>query len=111
MKHTAAAGAIPAAAAMLAQRPNDARVSGAGPARKTFIRPRACKAPHPLQPIVRPRRRLDAVQNFVQQQLELRLERLHLRNRGVRVSRSNSTMCVKVSNLAKPVLKVIEAFL
>ena len=45
----------PAAAAMLAQRPNDARVRGAGPARKTFLRPKACKAPHPLQPIVRPR--------------------------------------------------------
>jgi hypothetical protein len=44
----------PAAAAMLVQRPNAPRVSGAGPARKTFIRPKACKAPHPLQPIVRP---------------------------------------------------------
>jgi hypothetical protein len=40
-------------AAMLAQRPNDARVSGAGPPRKTFFHPRLCKAPHPLQPIVR----------------------------------------------------------
>jgi hypothetical protein len=47
----------PAAAAMLAQRPNDTRVRGAGPARKTFIAPKACKAPHPLQPIVRPRPR------------------------------------------------------
>jgi hypothetical protein len=36
--------------------PNDARVSGAGPMRKTFIAPKACKAPHPLQPIVRPQR-------------------------------------------------------
>ena len=45
----------PAAAAMLAQRPNDARVRGARPARKTFVAPKACKAPHPLQPIVRPR--------------------------------------------------------
>jgi hypothetical protein len=33
------------------QRPNDTRVRGAGPARKTVIRPKACKAPHPLQPI------------------------------------------------------------
>ena len=29
------------------------RVRGAGPPRKTFIAPKACKAPHPLQPIVR----------------------------------------------------------
>ena len=34
--------------------PNDARVRGAGPARKTFVRPKACPAPNPLQPIVRP---------------------------------------------------------
>jgi len=39
------------------ERPDDTRVRGAGPARKTFVRPKACKAPHPLQPIVRPRRR------------------------------------------------------
>jgi hypothetical protein len=37
----------------LASRPNDTRVRGAGPARKTFMRPKVCKAPHPLQPIVR----------------------------------------------------------
>jgi hypothetical protein len=36
------------------QAPNDTRVRGAGPPRKTFVRPKACKAPHPLQPIVRP---------------------------------------------------------
>jgi hypothetical protein len=58
MKHTAAAGGQPAAAAMLAQRPNETRVRGAGPARKTFLRPKTCKAPHPLQPIVRPRVRV-----------------------------------------------------
>ncbi len=40
---------------MLAQPPNDARVSGAGPVRKTSLRANACKAPHPLQPIVRRR--------------------------------------------------------
>jgi hypothetical protein len=34
--------------------PNDTRVRGAGPPRKTFLRPKVCKAPHPLQPIVRP---------------------------------------------------------
>jgi hypothetical protein len=34
------------------------RVRGAGPERKTFVRTKACKAPHPLQPIVRPRRAL-----------------------------------------------------
>jgi hypothetical protein len=39
-----------------ARTPNDTRVRGAGPARKTFLRPKACTAPHPLQPIVRPRR-------------------------------------------------------
>ena len=38
---------------MLTERPNDTRVRGAGPARKTFLRLKACKAPHPLQPIVR----------------------------------------------------------
>jgi hypothetical protein len=37
--------------------PNASRVRGAGPPRKTFIAPKACKAPHPLQPIVRPRSR------------------------------------------------------
>jgi hypothetical protein len=37
------------------ERPNDTRVSGAGPSRKTFITPKTCKAPHPLQPIVRRR--------------------------------------------------------
>jgi hypothetical protein len=47
----------PAAAAMSAQQPNDTRVRGAGPARKTFVGPKACKTPHPLQPIVRPRLR------------------------------------------------------
>jgi hypothetical protein len=46
---------ISAAAAMRVQRPNDTRVRGAGPARKTFLRPKACKAPHPLQPLVRRR--------------------------------------------------------
>jgi hypothetical protein len=45
---------------MRAQRPNDARVRGAGPPRKTFIAPKACKAPHPLQPIVR---RLDSAES------------------------------------------------
>jgi hypothetical protein len=44
-------------AAMLAQRPNDTRVSGAGPPRKPVLRLKACKAPHPLQPIVRLRPR------------------------------------------------------
>ena len=39
-------------------RPNDARVRGAGPARKPFVGLKACKAPHPLQPIVRPRLRV-----------------------------------------------------
>jgi len=33
--------------------PNDTRVRGAGPTRKTPVRPKACQAPHPLQPIVR----------------------------------------------------------
>ena len=43
---------LPAAAAMLAQRPHDARVSGAGPRERLRLRPK-CEAPHPLQPIVR----------------------------------------------------------
>jgi hypothetical protein len=38
----------------LVQRPNDTRVRGAGPARRAFLQLKACKAPHPLQPIVRP---------------------------------------------------------
>jgi hypothetical protein len=33
--------------------PTDTRVRGAGPARKTFVAPKAWTAPHPLQPIVR----------------------------------------------------------
>jgi hypothetical protein len=37
---------------MLAQRPNDTRVRGAGPPRKAFIATKACKAPHPLRAIV-----------------------------------------------------------
>ncbi len=36
--------------------PNDTRVRGAGPSRKPFIAPKARKAPHPLQPIVRRKR-------------------------------------------------------
>jgi hypothetical protein len=36
--------------------PNDTRTRGAEPVRKPFRRPKICKAPHPLQPIVRPRR-------------------------------------------------------
>ena len=44
-----------AAAAMLAQRPNDTRVSGAGPPLKAVVHRKAWAAPHPLQPIVRPR--------------------------------------------------------
>ena len=43
----------PAAAAMFVQRPNASRVRGAGPPRKLILRPKACAAPHPLQPIVR----------------------------------------------------------
>jgi hypothetical protein len=38
--------------------PNDTRVRGAGPPPKTFPSSKACKAPHPLQPIVRPRLRI-----------------------------------------------------
>ena len=34
---------------------NDTRVRGAGPSRKPFVRLKTCPAPHPLQPIVRPR--------------------------------------------------------
>jgi hypothetical protein len=54
-EHPVGAGGSPAAAAMFAQRPNDARVRGAGPSRKAFLRLKGCKGPHPLQPIVRPR--------------------------------------------------------
>ena len=45
----------PAGSETLSKRPNDTRVRGAGPARKPLLCPKACKAPHPLQPIVRPR--------------------------------------------------------
>jgi hypothetical protein len=40
---------------MSARPPNAPRVSGAGPSRKLSFHPKTCQAPHPLQPIVRPR--------------------------------------------------------
>jgi hypothetical protein len=36
------------------EQPNDTRVRGAGPPRKPLLQLKACKAPYPLQPIVRP---------------------------------------------------------
>jgi hypothetical protein len=38
----------------MGERPNGTTVGGAGLERKTFVQTKACTAPHPLQPILRP---------------------------------------------------------